>query len=77
MNISQLNEELKERFLQEHYIKLNTQLNDEGNLLIFLAEPSEENYVNYTNIINKYLEDEMLGDYILDGDYEGIIEIYS
>jgi hypothetical protein len=72
-NIKEL---LEEYFIQEYYIKLNTQLNDEGNMLIFLSEPSEENYNVYVNNIAECLDNEMITDYDIDGDYEGIIEIY-
>jgi hypothetical protein len=77
MHILQLDEELKEHFIQDFYIKLNTQITDEGNIIIFLEEPSEDNYYKYVDAIAKYLVDEMIDGYNIDGDYEGIIEIWA
>jgi hypothetical protein len=77
MHILQLDEELREHFMQDFYIKLNTQITDDGNIIICLEEPSEDNYHKYVDAITKYLDDEMIEDYNIDGDYEGIIEIWA
>lgn len=75
--MNRLIEKLKTHFMEEYYVKLNINAKN-NNLFVRLAYPSEENYDWYFSIIENYLSNEMIEDkYLLDGDYEGVIEIRS
>lgn len=74
--MKRLQTDLENYFVEEFYINIKSNISTKNTLIIYISEPSEENYISYISSIEQYLLDEMkFDDYEIYGDYESTIEI--
>jgi len=73
-----LENELIQYFINEYYIRLQTDSSIKNTLMVYINNPSSKIYNMYISYIKKYLFNEMIFEYYeINGDKKGIIKIYK